>query len=103
MSEQQACAGLHGAGRIGNLTLAFASSVVLATTVAAFSFLPNEAGTTIAAVLFALFAIAGICGFFFFAVGLFQFSGQLMKSVVGKRICDGSSDGLVVTGAGGKI
>ena len=103
MSERQTYADLHGAGRSGNLTLTFASAVVLVTAVAAFSFLPNEAGTKIAAVLFALFAIAGICGFFLFAVGLFQFSGQLTKSVVGKQICDGSSDGLVVTGAGGKI
>src|ERR1700730_19075298 len=103
MSERQAYDDLHGAGRRRTLTLTFASAVVLVTAVAAFSFLPNEAGTKIAAVLFAFFAIAGICGFFFFAVGLFQFSGQLTKSVVGKQICDGSSDGLVVTGAGGKI
>src|ERR1700730_14714490 len=105
MSEQQAYADLHGAGRSGTLTLTitFASALVLAIVLAAFSFLPSEASTKIAAVLFALFAIAGICGFFFFATGLFQFSGQVMKSVVGKQICDGSSDGLVVIGAGGKI
>jgi two-component system, cell cycle sensor histidine kinase and response regulator CckA len=103
MSEQQAYADLHGTGRSGNLALTFILTAVLVAAGAAFSFLPNEASAKIAVVLFALFAVAGICGFFFFAAGFFQFSAQLTRSGVGKEICDRSSDGLIVTGSEGQI
>jgi len=101
MSEQPAA--VPEAGRIGNPVLILAFALLLAVAVAAFSFLPNDEGTTLAILLLALFAVAGICASFAFAAGLLQFSGQGSKNDVTKLICDGSTGGLIVTGAGGKI
>src|ERR1700732_2979101 len=100
MSEQPAA--VPEAGRIGNPVLILAFALLLAVAVAAFSFLPNDEGTTLAILLLALFAVAGICASFAFAAGLLRFSGQASKNDVTKLICDGSTGGLIVTGAGGK-
>src|SRR3984893_17761 len=99
MSDQPAA--VPETGRNPVLILAFA--LLLAVAVAAFSFLPNDEGTTLAILLLALFAVAGICARFAFAAGLLRFSAQASKNDVTKLICDGSTGGLIVTGAGGKI
>src|SRR3984893_8153535 len=99
MSDQPAA--VPETGRNPVLILAFA--LLLAGAIAAFSFLPNDEGTTLAILLLALFAVSGICASFAFAAGLLQFSGQASKNDVTKLICDGNTEGLIVTGAGGKI
>ncbi|MGH6819376.1 MAG: PAS domain-containing protein, partial [Methylocella sp.] len=101
MSEQPAA--VRDTGRIGNPVLILAFALLLAGAIAAFSFLPNDEGTTLAILLLAAFAVAGICASFAFAAGLLQFSGQPSKNDVTKLICDGNTEGLIVTGAGGKI
>jgi two-component system, cell cycle sensor histidine kinase and response regulator CckA len=103
MTKRQAYADFHGARRSENLAMTVSLAALLTAAAAAFSFLPDEASAKIAVALFALFAIAGICGFFFFAAGFFQFSAQLTKNGVGKEICDRSSDGLIVIASEGKI
>ena len=90
-------------GRIGNPVLILAFAMVMAGAVAAFSFLPNDEGATLAIVLLALFAVGGLCAFLAFAADLLRFSGQASKNDVAKLICDGNTEGLIVTGAGGKI
>src|SRR5262245_46520216 len=102
MSKQQAYADFHAARPSKNLAPTLIVAVLLAAA-AAISFLPDEAGAKIAVGLFAVFAIAGICGLFLVAAGFCQFSPQLRKSSTSKETCDGSSDGLIVTGPGGKI
>ena len=89
--------------RNGNPVLTLAFAMLTAGAVAAFSFLPNDEGTTLAILLFALFAVAGFCASFAFAAGLLEFSGQASRNDVTKVICDGNSEGLIVTGAGGNI
>src|ERR1700730_2215491 len=101
MSEHPAA--VRETGRIGNPVLILAYALLLAGAIAAFSFLPNDAGTTLTILVLALFAVAGICASFAFAAGLLQFSGQASKNDVTKLICDGDTEGLIVTGAGGKI
>jgi two-component system, cell cycle sensor histidine kinase and response regulator CckA len=101
MSEQPAAVGEPG--RLGNPVLTLALAVLLAGAVAAFSFLPNDEGTTFAILLLALFAGAGACASFALAAGFLQYSGQVSKNDVTKLICDGNTEGLIVTGAGGKI
>src|ERR1700731_907481 len=101
MNQQPAAA--RETGRIGNPVLILAFAMLMAGAVAAFSFLPNNEGTTLAILLLAIFAVAGICATFAFAAGLLQFSGQASKNDVTKLICDGNTEGLIVTGAGGKI
>ena len=103
MSEQTTSVIGRAAGRAGNQTLALAFFLALAGTVTAFSFLPNEGGVTAVILLLALFAVAGICASFAFAAGLLRFSGQASGNDVAKLVCDGNSEGLIVTGAGGKI
>ncbi|MGB6324597.1 MAG: response regulator [Methylocella sp.] len=101
MSEQPAA--VRETGLIGNPVLILAFVLLLAGAIAAFSFLPNDEGSTLAILLLALFAVAGICASFAIAAGLLQFSGQASKNDVTKLICDGNTEGLIVTGAGGKI
>jgi two-component system, cell cycle sensor histidine kinase and response regulator CckA len=101
MSELPAA--VRKTGRIGNPVLILAFALLLAGAIAAFFFLPNDEGTTLAILLLALFAVAGICASFAFAARLLQFSGQASKNDVTKLICDGNTEGLIVTGAGGKI
>src|SRR6202011_2795658 len=101
MSEQPAA--VPETGRNGNPVLLLAFALLLAGAIAAFSFLPNDEGTTLAILLLALFAVAGICASFAFAAGLLQFFGPASKNDVTKLICDGNTEGLIVTGAGGKI
>jgi two-component system, cell cycle sensor histidine kinase and response regulator CckA len=100
MSEQQAYADFHAARPSKSLAPTLIFAVLLA---AAAAFLPDEASAKIAVGLFAVFAIAGICCLFLLAAGFCQFSPQLKKRGTSKEICDGSSDGLIVTGPGGKI
>ncbi len=57
----------------------------------------------IAVLLCAFFAIAGMCGFFLFAAGILQFSGQVIESVAEKEICANSGFGFIVTAAGDKV
>jgi two-component system cell cycle sensor histidine kinase/response regulator CckA len=90
-------------GYAGNPALILAFAILLAGAVAAFSFLPEDDGTAFAILLLALFAVAGICASFAVAAGLLQFSGQALRSDVTKLICDGNTEGLIVTGAGGNI
>ncbi|MGH6793730.1 MAG: hybrid sensor histidine kinase/response regulator, partial [Methylocella sp.] len=90
-------------GYVGNPALILAFALLMAGAVAAFSFLSGDEGTTLAILLLALFAVAGICASFAVAMGLLQFSGQAQKNDVTKLICDGNIDGLIVTGAGGNI
>src|ERR1700730_5833762 len=102
MSEQTTSAigrGTGGASPI--LTLAFFG--LLAGFAGAFSFLPNAESVNAVILLLALFAIAGICASFAFAAGLLRFSGHASRNDVTKLICDNNTDGLIVTGAGGKI
>ncbi len=101
MSEQPAAA--RPPGYAGNPVLIWAFAVLMAGAVAAFSFLPNDEGTTLAILLLALFAVAGLCASIAFAMGLLQFSGQASRTDVTKLICDGNTEGLIATGAGGKI
>ncbi|MDQ6868838.1 MAG: PAS domain-containing protein, partial [Pseudomonadota bacterium] len=101
MSEQPAA--VRETGRIGNPVLILAFALLLAGAIGAFSFLPNDEGTTLAILLLALFAVAGICVSFAFAMGLLQFSGQTSRNDVTKLICDGNTEALIVTRAGGKI
>jgi two-component system cell cycle sensor histidine kinase/response regulator CckA len=101
MSEHPAAVG--ETGRIGNPVLALAFAMLMAGAVAAFSLLPNDEGTTLVILVLAVFAVAGICASFAFAAGLLQFSGEASKNDVTKLICDGNTEGLIVTGAGGKI
>src|SRR5580704_5186357 len=101
MSEHPAA--VREIGRIGNPVLILAFALLLAGAIASFSFLPNDEGTILAILLLALFAVAGLCTCFAFAAGLLQFSGQASKNDVTKLICDGNTEGLIVTGAGGKI
>ena len=77
--------------------------MLLAATVTAFSFLPNEGGVTAVILLLALFAVAGICSSFAFAAGLLRFSGSTSRNDLTKLICDGNAEGQLVIGAGGKI
>ncbi len=101
MSEQPAP--VRPPGYAGNPALILALAMLMAGAVAAFSFLPNDEGATLAVLLLALFAVAGICASFAFAAGLLQFSGQASKNDVPQLICDGNTEALIVTGAGGKI
>jgi two-component system cell cycle sensor histidine kinase/response regulator CckA len=103
MSEQTTSAIGRGTGGAGHPTLALAFFVLLAAVVAAFAFLPNEGGVNAVILLLALFAIAGICTSFALAAGLLRFSGQTSRNDVTKLISDGNTEGLIVTGAGGKI
>src|ERR1700730_5008600 len=101
MSEQPAVVG--ETRRIGNPVLALAFAMLMAGAVAAFSLLPNDEGTTLVILLLAVFAVAGVCASFAFAAAFLQFSGQASRNDVTKLICDGNTEGLIVTGAGGKI
>src|ERR1700730_7427482 len=101
MSEHPAA--VRETGRIGNPVLILAFALLLAGAIAAFSFLPNDAGTTLVILLLAVFAVAGVCASFAFAAAFLQFSGQASRNDVTKLICDGNTEGLIVTGAGGKI
>ena len=101
MSELPAA--VRETGRIGNPVLILAFAMGMAGAVAAFSFLPNDEGATLVIVLLALFAAGGLCAFLAFAADLLRFSGQASKNDVAKLICDGNTEGLIVTGAGGKI
>ena len=101
MSELPAA--VRETGRIGNPVLILAFAMLMAGAVAAFSFLPSDEGATLAIVLLALFAVGGLCAFLAFAADLLQFSGQASRNDVAKLICDGNTEGLIVTGAGGKI
>jgi two-component system cell cycle sensor histidine kinase/response regulator CckA len=103
MSEQTTTAIGRRAGGSGNQTLALAFFALLAGIGTAFSFLANQGGVTAVILVLALFAIAGICSSFAFAVGLLQFSGQASKNDVTKLICDGNIEALIVTDARGKI
>ncbi|MGH6846108.1 MAG: PAS domain-containing protein, partial [Methylocella sp.] len=78
-------------------------AMLMAGAVAAFSFLPNDEGATLAILLLALFAVAGICASLAVAAGLLQFSRQALRNDITKLICDGNTEGLIVTGAGGNI
>ncbi|MGH6862900.1 MAG: hybrid sensor histidine kinase/response regulator, partial [Methylocella sp.] len=75
----------------------------MAGAVAVAFFLRNDEGTTLAILLLALFAVAGICASFAFAAGLIQFFGQASRNDLTKLICDGNTEGLIVTGADGNI
>jgi two-component system, cell cycle sensor histidine kinase and response regulator CckA len=90
-------------GYPGNLAFFLAIAVLMAGAVVAFSFLPSDEGTTLLILLLALFAVAGFCAAFAIAAGLLRFSGQASRNDVTKLICDGNAEGLIVTGAGGKI
>src|SRR3984893_4086054 len=103
MSEQPASAAVRETGRIGNPVLILAFAMLLAGAVAAFSFLPNDEGATLAILLLTFFAVAGICACFAFAMGLLQFSAQASRNDVTELICDGNTEGLIVTDTGGKI
>lgn len=100
MSEQPAAAETT---RHWNPVLILAFAVFLTGAGAVYFFLFNDPGTSLAILLLALFAVAGIGASFAFAVGLLQFSRQASTYDVAKLICDGASAGLIVTGAGGKI
>ncbi|MGA7385321.1 MAG: PAS domain-containing protein, partial [Methylocella sp.] len=101
MSEQPAA--VRETGRIGKPVLILAFAPLLAGAVAAYLFLPNDEGTTLVILLLALFAVAGFCASFAFAMGVLQFAGQTSRNDVTKLICDGNTEALIVTGAGGKI
>lgn len=101
MTEQPAP--VRPLGYAGNPALILAFAMLMAGAVAAFSLLPDDEGTTLAILLLAFFAVAGICASFAFAAGLLQFSGQALRNDVTKLICDGNTEGLIVTGAGGNI
>ncbi|MGB8899047.1 MAG: ATP-binding protein [Methylocella sp.] len=101
MTEQPAP--VRPLGYAGNPALILAFAMLMAGAVAAFSLLPDDEGTTLAILLLAFFAVAGICASFTFAAGLLQFSGQALRNDVTKLICDGNTEGLIVTGAGGNI
>ncbi|MGH6813755.1 MAG: PAS domain-containing protein, partial [Methylocella sp.] len=101
MSEQPAAVGPPGYA--GNLVLILALAMLMAGALAAFSLLPNDEGTNLVILLLALLAVAGICAFFAFAAGLLQISGQASRNDVTRVICDGNTEGLIVTGAGGNI
>src|ERR1700730_15618319 len=103
MSEQPASAAVRETGRIGNPVLILAFAMLLAGGVAAFSFLPNDEGALLAILLLTFFAVAGICACFAFAMGLLQFSAQASRNDVTELICDGNTEGLIVTDTGGKI
>jgi two-component system, cell cycle sensor histidine kinase and response regulator CckA len=90
-------------GYPGNLAFFLAIAVLMAGAVVAFSFLPSDEGTTLLILLLALFTVAGFCAAFAIAAGLLRFSGQASRNDVTKLICDGNAEGLIVTGAGGKI
>ncbi|MGH6843498.1 MAG: cell cycle histidine kinase CckA [Methylocella sp.] len=101
MSEQPAT--VRPPGYAGNLALILAFAMVMAGAVAVAFFLRNDEGTTLAILLLALFAVAGICASFAFAAGLIQFFGQASRNDLTKLICDGNTEGLIVTGADGNI
>jgi len=101
MSEQPAA--IRPPGYPGNPVLFVAFALLMAGAVAAFSFLPTDECATLEILLLLLFALAGICGSFAFAMGVLQLSGQTSRSDVTKLVCDGNTEGLIVTGAGGKI
>ena len=103
MSEQTTSTIGSGTGHAANQTLALAFFVLLAASVTAFSFLPNEGGVTAVILLLALFAVAGICTSFAIAAGLLRFSGRASRNDLTKLICDGNAEGQLVIGAGGKI
>ncbi|MCI0467781.1 MAG: PAS domain-containing protein, partial [Beijerinckiaceae bacterium] len=103
MSERTAYAGPRGIGRNGNLALAATFAMLLAAGALAFSFVSEEQGAALALAVVTFFAMAGLCASVAFAAGLCQFSGPMAKNDVTKLICDESSDGLIVTGAGGRI
>src|ERR1700716_2649642 len=103
MSEQTTSAIGRRTGNASHPILTLAFFMLLAGVAGAFSFLPNEGSVNAVILLLALFAIAGICTCFAFAAGLLRFSGQASRNDVTKLICDNNTDGLIVTGAGGKI
>jgi two-component system, cell cycle sensor histidine kinase and response regulator CckA len=103
MREQSAYAAIHSAGHSGSAALTLVLSLLLVGAVTTFSFLPNELGASLVILLLSLFAIIGICASFAFGAGLLQFSGRSAKNDVTRLICDGSSKGLIVTSAGGRI
>ena len=103
MSEQTTSAIGRRTGGASHQILPLAFFMLLAGVAGAFSFLPNEGSVNAVIFLLALFAIAGICASFAFAAGLLRFSGQASRNDVTKLICDNNTDGLIVTGAGGKI
>ena len=90
-------------GYAANPALILAFATLLAGAVAATSFLPNDEGTVFAILLLGLFAVAGICACFAVAAGLLPFSGQALRNDVTKLVCDGNTEGLIVTGASGNI
>lgn len=103
MREQTTDAIGGGIGPVGNTTLALGFFAALAGTAAAFSLLPNEGGLNALILLLALFAIAGMCASFAFAAGLLQISRPASGNDVTKHICTGTTEGLIVTNASGKI
>src|ERR1700730_12553855 len=103
MSEKRASASFRETGHIRNPVLIFSFSMLLAGAVAAFSFLPNDEGAALAILLLTFFAVAGICACFAFAMGLLQFSAQASRNDVTELICDGNTEGLIVTDTGGTM
>jgi two-component system, cell cycle sensor histidine kinase and response regulator CckA len=103
MSVRHAYAKFRDAQRSKGLTSAFIFAVLLAAAGAAFSLLPYDAGAKLAVVLLALFAISGICGLFLIAAGFLALPARSREDWAGNAICGASSDGLIVTGLGGKI
>ncbi|MGH6837819.1 MAG: cell cycle histidine kinase CckA [Methylocella sp.] len=101
MSEQPVP--IRPLGYAANPALILAFATLIAGSVAATSLLPNDEGTVFAILLLALFAVAGICACFAVAAGILPFSGQVLRNDVTKLICDGDTEGLIVTGAGGNI
>ncbi|MGQ0445177.1 MAG: cell cycle histidine kinase CckA [Beijerinckiaceae bacterium] len=101
MSEQPVP--LHPLGYAANPALILAFATLIAGAIAATSLLPNEEGTVFAILLLGLFAVAGICACFAVAAGLLPISGQVLNNDVTKLVCDGNTEGLIVTGAGGNI
>jgi two-component system, cell cycle sensor histidine kinase and response regulator CckA len=103
MIEQRAYAAHCESGRTGNPALIVAVAVVLAGAATAFAVLPDEHSSILMVSLLAVFTIVGICAFLAFATGLLQLPGQVAKNDITKLICGGSDEGLIVTGAGGKV
>jgi len=103
MSEQTTSALGRMPGNASHSTLALVFFVLLAGSVTAFIFLPNE-NTVIDAIFWpVVFAVVAIGASIAHAAGVFQFSGAASRNDIPRLVCDGNTDGLIVTGGGGKI
>jgi two-component system cell cycle sensor histidine kinase/response regulator CckA len=103
MSDQPGIAAIDKTPQGGSPHLVIAAVTVLVAMLVAYSVLPREAATNLAACLLGLLAIVGVFALFATAAGILQLAGKGTNTGIAKDICDRNPDGLVVTAGDGRI